>query len=721
MKSGRYTIRELLCDGDVEYFCIPEIQRDYVWGEAQVRPFITNIMESMNRPRLDLNDIPQNHRDAYAAFLEQSARYNIGFIYAYFDRAVPERFFLIDGQQRLTTLYLFLAVLAAKGKEESLCGKFISRYFRQRSKCKGPDSHQLKVDYKVREVAHIVLLHVIFDLTASNDNPVSRDYVKFLLNGTWNWENKIRPDWWQRRFENDVTIKSIFQNISLMANLLSGRFHESDKLYKLFNYIENHVEVWYFDTNLSQQGEELYIYMNSRGEQLSYNENRRAACLALCDYTDKKKESAKEWDDILQNNFWKWGRDVNPSADKGLDLFLHSVEMMIPIKDESKTAEDRGNAWRDFIENGKIIDCQASTDMLKEYFSYSKALTAFDNLSETQLWKDQIKKFLHGEWVSTPRQIEAIRVFVVLELLKGQENVNEELKKNFRNCQLFFNNLLRHENVAKSPKDYIYQFVRLAEFCRSHSCNILALVDAADFKSLITDEEKWRLRLLNMRSQNYGADDVQKTLTLLDDISAPEVLRGEVSLLFSVAFDGNMEAILEHCSHIRFDELKADLDKTKNVFCCYFERSDVFPETVRKLLMYGDYSIQSGSGAWYTCELGLTQDKNKWLDTWSPRVRPQDTSLAVNSKIVNFLRNNGNVPDTIANKDRMPGGFEFLQRIAANEDAGNRLFRMIWKDSCTEGRFRAIGGWKPEFKGYKSILWFLSEELRNGISHNGVN
>ena len=92
--------------------------------------------------------------------------------------------------------------------------------------------------------------------------------------------------------------------------------------------------------------------------------------------------------------------------------------------------------------------------------------------------------------------------------------------------------------------------------------------------------------------------------------------------------------------------------------------------------------------------------------------------MSVNPQIVNFLRNNGNAPDTIAD---VPDEFKFLQRIAANEDAGNRLFRMIWKEPSTEGRFRAIGGWKPEFKGYKSILWFLSEELRNGISHNGVN
>ena len=173
MKSGRYTVKELFCEGDIGYFCIPEVQRDYVWSEGQVRPFVEGILKSVGKTHSPIPvEIPEAHRRAYCTFLAQSNRYNIGFIYAYFDRAIPERFFLIDGQQRLTSLYLFLAALAAK--DTTNCTIFRSRYFRPYVSSDNPKvlidcrDYQLKVDYKVRETSHTVLQHLIFDLTTSN-------------------------------------------------------------------------------------------------------------------------------------------------------------------------------------------------------------------------------------------------------------------------------------------------------------------------------------------------------------------------------------------------------------------------------------------------------------------------------------------------------------------------------------------------------------------------
>ncbi len=710
MKSGCYTVKELFSEGDIGYFCIPEIQRDYVWSESQVRPFVEKILKSMGKTHSPIPDaIPEAHRRAYTTFLEQSNRYNIGFIYAYFDRAIPERFFLIDGQQRLTSLYLFLAVLAAK--DTTNCTIFRSRYFRPYVSSDSQKvlidcrDYQLKVDYKVRETSHIVLQHLIFDLTTPN-HP---NYIKVILNGEWNWHASPRPDWWQFRFENDLSVKSLFSNTSLIASILNSCHY---KLTDAFRYLEDSVEVWYFDTDLSQQGEELYVYMNSRGEQLSYNENRRAACLALCENNETKKKYAREWDRTLQNRFWEWRGKGNPSADKGLDLFLHTVEMISVLSEEDKTfktLEEKGNAWVNFIVKGECVDCQANTGFLDKYFSYSKAIVGY--------MKGQAEKrmtgFLRGEWVDN-QQIDAIRVFVTLEMLKGKEELSDELKMKCNNCQIFFRNLYRHAPVINSPKDNIVHFLRLAEVCRKNGLDILSLANDSETKNpLVTAEEKWRLRLLSMRKQIHGADDVRKVLELLDDISEPPMLRGEASILFAVAFDGNMEGILKQCAELNFDVLKIRLIQAKELFCRHFS-FDIMPETVRKLLLYGVCDKQYGRGVWYPCDLGL--NKANWTDTWYARIKP-DGSLIVNRQIVKFLRNNGECPSV---RDEVDGNFKLLQDIAASDDAGKKFFPMIWNDTWTQGRFRANEGWKPEFKGYKSILWFLSEELRNGISHNGI-
>jgi len=41
MKAGKYTIKELLVNREVEQIIIPEIQRDYVWGSEQVTALLT--------------------------------------------------------------------------------------------------------------------------------------------------------------------------------------------------------------------------------------------------------------------------------------------------------------------------------------------------------------------------------------------------------------------------------------------------------------------------------------------------------------------------------------------------------------------------------------------------------------------------------------------------------------------------------------------------------
>ena len=396
-----------------------------------------------------------------------------------------------------------------------------------------------------------------------------------------------------------------------------------------------------------------------------------------------------------------------------MDLFLHTVEMISVLSGDNGTLEEKGNAWVSFIVKGECVDCQADIGILDEYFSYFKAIDGYRQLLKGQM-EERMTRFLRGEWVVN-QQMDAIRVFVTLEMLKGLEEVDVDLKMKFDNCRIFFRNLYRHASVINSPKDSIVHFLRLAKACRKNAMDILNLANDSEIKNpLITTEEKWRLRLLTMRNQNYGADDVRKVLELLDDISEPQILRGEASILFSVAFDGDMEDILKQCAELDFDVLQAKLTRAKEVFCRHFN-FDALPETVRKLLLHGEYSIQSGRGVWYPCELGL--NKTDWIDTWYSRVRP-NASLKVNHKIVRFLRSNGNPPST---NEPVPNYFKLLQFIAASEDAGRKVFSMIWGTPLTQGRFRVIDGWKPEFKGYMSLLWFLSEEFRNGVSHNGIN
>ena len=74
-----------------ENIIVPEIQREYVWGSKEN---IENCKKLLN----DIIDSTENN-------------YNIGFLYSY---EKDNKVYLIDGQQRFTTLYLTLLYLSVK-------------------------------------------------------------------------------------------------------------------------------------------------------------------------------------------------------------------------------------------------------------------------------------------------------------------------------------------------------------------------------------------------------------------------------------------------------------------------------------------------------------------------------------------------------------------------------------------------------------------------------
>jgi len=46
MKTGRYSLKDLLTHNEIEQIIIPEIQRDYVWGEDNVEQLLNSIYKS---------------------------------------------------------------------------------------------------------------------------------------------------------------------------------------------------------------------------------------------------------------------------------------------------------------------------------------------------------------------------------------------------------------------------------------------------------------------------------------------------------------------------------------------------------------------------------------------------------------------------------------------------------------------------------------------------
>lgn len=145
----------------------------------------------------------------------------------------------------MTTIYLLLVAIASE--DENFKSQFSKLYFK---------NSKSFIEYRVCEAS---LLFLNQSITYSLDKK----------------EAKLEEQYWYYNFyKNDKTIQSIISNLKMIKDFLTQNIEETSSFKE---YVLNHVQFWYFDTNISEQGEELYIYMNTRGERMQSNENLKSA------------------------------------------------------------------------------------------------------------------------------------------------------------------------------------------------------------------------------------------------------------------------------------------------------------------------------------------------------------------------------------------------------------------------------------------------------------
>ena len=275
---------------------IPEIQREYVWGKNP------RVLEKF------LRDLKENAKVCDSCHhIHGNRNINIGFLYSYkpsYVKMENERYldeYLIDGQQRITTIFLLLLTRAVlENRVEDFCN--IIRYDEEKK--------HMSFSYKVRNLTQDFLLRLVRHTV---DNP-NRNSLDFFLD-----ENEY-PYWFLADYYSDPTISSMTDALKLMLN--PDIFKKEDYY---FDYLLESIHFWHFKTEVTSQGEELYISMNSRGEQLSNNETQKAASLP----PENQKEWGKKWEE-WQTFFWKnRGKEANNiNADKGFNQYLECINSL---------------------------------------------------------------------------------------------------------------------------------------------------------------------------------------------------------------------------------------------------------------------------------------------------------------------------------------------------------------------------------------------------------
>lgn len=374
MKAGKYNIKELFSNKNIEAVVVPEIQRDYVWGAEQVEGLLKSIFEDyciFEKTNEQINITINEDRSLEKTLTEyyKTIKYNtsIGFIYAYSDFEYPDKYFLIDGQQRLTTIYLLLVVIASE--DEDFRNKFSKLYFK---------NGKSFIEYRVREASLLFLNQSIAHTIEKKDTKLEEQY------------------WYYSFYKNDKTIQSIINNLNTIKNFLSENVHSISSFKE---YVLNHVQFWYFDTNISEQGEELYIYMNARGERMQSNENLKAELLANVISQDDKDEWGIKWEE-WQNDFWLI-RGKHENSDDVFNEFVYCIAGLENQKNNLGIVKEVKDKKFELPKNQELLKC-FEIDGLMTIEKYVKSL---DSIVSNKLINYCTEKGLYSDWILDYKKI----------------------------------------------------------------------------------------------------------------------------------------------------------------------------------------------------------------------------------------------------------------------------------------------------------------------------
>lgn len=415
-------------------FIVPEIQREYVWGENE-KVIVKFLDDLKNKIGVHCNNcnLPSSEN-----------KINIGFLYSYkpdyvkieHDRFLDEN--LIDGQQRFTTLFLLLFYCALKEtkadgknrKEEFLT---LIRFEKKLSMC---------FDFKVRDLTKRFMLELIEKV----------DSIEQL-------KNIDKQTWFLKDFQNDVSIKSMRKALGFIQSVFSDNI-------KYYNHLINYVVFWHFKTEATSQGEELYITMNARGEELADNEVTKASLMIG---GSEIYEWGKKWEE-WQQFFWKNRdkSDPNKSADKGFNGFLSCIAgLEYYLKDKLDIAVEKD--IQKLLTLEKIQEYHIAFELLIDKRSAFQSNYNYSDWIQkclTEIWdifnKNETDWF--ADYQDKNRSIERNRMvflwswlYYVTELLRqGREIQIDELYRILRFFYIRFKNNNRSVSTLKKTIDLIH-------------------------------------------------------------------------------------------------------------------------------------------------------------------------------------------------------------------------------------------------------------------------
>ncbi len=271
LSSELYSLTDLF--GSSITLVIPDMQRDYCWG--------TTIDPSQPQRFPFAIDQASAFVQGIVYLYATGRPYVLGLLYGYENPQHSNHLHIIDGQQRLTTLYLLLGMLFRRTSSPELRRLLISDYALI-------DDREPKLLYQARREA----LYFMSDLV-----------TRFFLNRDGRLSQLERSDWYYPSYASDPTVQSFINAIRMIDVVLE----EADERYgdwdwnRFSQFVIHDLRFLYCDLGNRTDAEAMFLTINTTGQILTFEENMRALSMA---WEPELTDSPMLWNE-MEDWFWQ--------------------------------------------------------------------------------------------------------------------------------------------------------------------------------------------------------------------------------------------------------------------------------------------------------------------------------------------------------------------------------------------------------------------------------
>lgn len=323
-----------------QWYTIPEYQRPYVWTKDEVNDLLDDISyASENTPNNDyfLGSYVYQHKPAtlQQEFIEND---------------------LLDGQQRITTIFLLFAVirdLETNEKRKENCQKYI---FQEEDKDTNTPE-RIRLLYKIR--------------------PEVEDFINEFIK-----PKKSTIDKWDdiKRLSESAEDTSI-KNMSMALVTIKNYFEEKKNINTFFPYLLQYVLLIYVYSEQLEDAFRLFTILNDRGVKLRNSDILKAQNLQYLSNDAEKLKYGRQWEELESelgenfDRFLSFIRTIIVKEKARLSLLKEFEENIYNPKEKDKKTGLQKPA---LLKKGK-----ETFDLLEKYYNHYDKLFENDNHSFT--------------------------------------------------------------------------------------------------------------------------------------------------------------------------------------------------------------------------------------------------------------------------------------------------------------------------------------------------